>query len=276
LINASDANQGVAVTSSYLFSIDNYSITKHHRANGSAISQWYGGPSGSIIHLDGGVVINDTLYAPHSNYPSSPITSSIETWDIDSMNHTFSYSFGIYRGSLTWLDQNPMTGEWYGAFANYDRVQSGQMTPYGLTMNTQLVQFSGPPSWTVERSWIFPDALLESFSPMSNSGGSFGPDGWLYVTGHDASEAYVLKIPEAGSVVIWVATVSLPEIAGQGIAWDRSQKGVVNGTGVLYGISRESRQIVEMRVPLQVDCAWETTLEVGRVLEVGQVAMPDD
>ena len=91
------------------------------------------------------------------------------------MNHTTSQSFGIYRGSLTWLDQNRVTSEWFGAFANYDRVQPGQMLPYGLTMNTQLVQFSGPPDWDVLRAWIFPDALIESFSPMSNSGGSFGP-----------------------------------------------------------------------------------------------------
>ena len=72
LINASDADQGVAVDSTFFYSIDNYSITKHHNSNGSAILQWYGGPSSSIIHLDGGVVINGTLYAPHSNYPSSP------------------------------------------------------------------------------------------------------------------------------------------------------------------------------------------------------------
>lgn len=88
----------------------------------------------------------------------------------------------------------------FRTFANYDRVQPGQMVPYGLTMNTQLVQFN--PDWTVDRAWIFPSALWESFSPMSNSGGSFGPDGWLYITGHDASEVYVLKLPSAGDVLV--------------------------------------------------------------------------
>lgn len=89
-------------------------------------------------------------------------------------------------------------------------------------MNTQFVEFTGPPNWEVVRSWIFPEELYATFSPMSNSSGSFGSDGWLYITGHDASAAYVMKIPGAGSVLIWVATVSLPDIAGQGIAWDRS------------------------------------------------------
>lgn len=63
-------------------------------------------------------------------------------------------------------------------------------------MNTQLIQFTS--SWTVARAYIFPTALWSSFSPMSNSGGSFGPDGWLYITGHDASEIYALKLPDAG------------------------------------------------------------------------------
>lgn len=88
------------------------------------------------------------------------------------------------------------------------------MLPYGLTMNTQFVQFGA--DWSVAKSWIFPDTLRQSFSPMSNSGGSFGPDGWLYITGHDAAEVYVLKLPNAGSTLIWVATIQAPDIAGQG------------------------------------------------------------
>ena len=75
-----------------------------------------------------------------------------------------------------------------------------------------------------------------------------------------------------------VATVSLPEIAGQGVAWDRSLEDGVgngNGTGVLYGISRESRQVVEMRVPLQTGCGWDVGLEVGRVLGIGEMVDPE-
>lgn len=108
---------------------------------------------------------------------------------------------------------------------------------------------------------------------MSNSGGSFGPDGWLYITGHDASQAFVVQIPSAGSVLIWVATVDLPSIAGQGIAWDRSAR-AQGGNGTLFGISRESRQVVEMRVPLQT-CLPNTDLPVGMVLGPGGFIDPD-
>ncbi|ETN38139.1 uncharacterized protein HMPREF1541_07763 [Cyphellophora europaea CBS 101466] len=271
-VPARDANQGVAVDATHYYSIDNYSITKHHKANGTAIQQWAGSPSGPIIHLDGGTVINGTLFCPHSNYPQSPITSSVETWDVATMQHTHSHSFGIYRGSLTWVDQHPYTGVWYGAFANYDRVQAGQVAPYGLTMNTQLVEFVDGVDWEVARSWIFPEELRQSFSPMSNSGGSFGRDGWLYVAGHDASEVYVMGFPSAGSILTWVATIQAPEIAGQGIAWDRSGlngTAVTGQTGSLYGISRESREVVEMEAPLQ-NCTGGLPLQVGRALPPGQ------
>lgn len=179
-IEAADAIQGVAVDADYFYSIDDYSITKHDKSTGESLLQWYGGEYGPIIHLDGAVVINGTIYAPHSNYPQSPETSSVEMWNATTLEHIGSHPFGVYRGSLTWIDQDE-NGVWFGTFANYDRVQPGQTTPYGLTMNTQFVQFND--DWTVARAWIFPDALWQSFSPMSNSGGSFGPDGWLYITG---------------------------------------------------------------------------------------------
>lgn len=116
--------------------------------------------------------------------------------------------------------------------------------------------------------------VSEVFSPMSNSGGSFGPDGWLYITGHDASAAYAVQIPSAGSMVIWVATIALPDIAGQGIAWDRSAGADQGGNGTLYGIARESKQVVEMKVPLQ-PCKPQTSLTVGKVLGPDQFVDPD-
>lgn len=230
--------------------------------------QWYEGEDGTIIHLDGGVVINGTIYCPHSNYPNSPETSSVEMWDAETLEHIGSHPFGVLRGSLTWIDQDS-TGTWYDTLANYDKVKPGQTTPYGLTMNTQLVQFHD--DWSIARSWTFPDALWQSFSPMSNSGGSFGPDGWLYITGHDASAVYVVKLPSAGDIAIWVATIYAGDIAGQGIVWDRSQG--MNGS--LYGIYRDEAEVVEMTAPLQ-DCEWNLPVPVGAVYGPGNFKDPED
>jgi hypothetical protein len=83
--NAPDAIQGFAVHADYCYSIDDYSITKHNKTTSKRLLQWYGGEEGPIIHLDGEFLINGTIYCPHSNYPSSPKTSSVEMWDADTL-----------------------------------------------------------------------------------------------------------------------------------------------------------------------------------------------
>ncbi len=78
---------------------------------------------------------------------------------------------------------------------------------------------------------------------MSSSGGSWGDDGLLYVTGHDRGELYALRLPEAGTVLEHVATIGLPT-GGQAIAWDRSQ------SRVLWSLDRETKMVVASRIPV--------------------------
>ena len=78
------------------------------------------------------------------------------------------------------------------------------------------------------QSWTLPKEVLDRFEEMSNSGGSWGPDGFLYLSGHDPAEVYKMTLPEAGSVLQLVEIVPM-NIRGQGIAWDRSQPGVIYG-----------------------------------------------
>ncbi len=106
------------------------------------------------------------------------------------------------------------------------------------------MRFDG--EWRVAEAWVFPKALLEKFGDMSNSGGSWGPDGRLWITGHDKAEAYAVMLPQAGSVLRWTATASL-DIAGQGIAWDRSDRQVI--WGIVRGAKGENR-VAASRVTL--------------------------
>ena len=78
------------------------------------------------------------------------------------------------------------------------------------------------------QSWTFPKAMLDKFAHRSNSGGSWGPDGYLYLTGHDLAELYRVRLPKAGSVLEVIDVIPM-NIRGQGIAWDRSQPGVIYG-----------------------------------------------
>jgi len=240
--DAFDANQGVAIGKRHFYAVNNRTITKHDRSTGEALLQFAGVEDGPIEHLDSGVVVNRKLYAAHSNYPEWPMESSIEVFNARTMRPIDTHSFGIYRGSLTWLDRHD--GAWWAAFANYDKVQEGQTEPYGKTYNTQVVKMDN--AFQVVQSWTIPKAILDKFDLMSNSGGSWGPDGRLYLTGHDLPEAYVMKVPRAGAELEWIATVRLPGIEGQGIAWDNARS-----KSTLWGISRENSKVINYSIPFR-------------------------
>ncbi len=243
---AFDANQGVAVDAEHFYAVDNQRITRHDRATGAPELQFVGEEDGPIEHLDSGVVVDGLLYAAHSNYPGSPIQSSIEVFDTATLEHVATHSFGIFRGSLTWLDRH-QDGTWWAGFANYDRIQTGETEPYGGTRNTQVVQMDE--QWNVLQSFTIPAEILEEFELMSNSGGSWGPDGRLWLSGHDLPEAYAMTPPAAGSELEWVATASLPAIQGQGIAWDLAS--TTQGGPTLWGISREDSAVVAFDIPVE-------------------------
>jgi len=236
---APEARQAVAVDDAFFYAIDNRTIAKYDKRTGERVASWAGPDGAPIIHLNSGVVIDGKLYAAHSNYPGWPMVSSVEIWDAAALKHIDTHSFGIDRGSLTWLDHHG--GAWWGAFANYG---AGGEPGFGND-NTQIVRFDA--GWQVAEAWVLPEALLEELDPMSNSGGSWGPDGRLWITGHDKPAAYALALPEAGSVLRWIATAAL-DIGGQGIAWDRS------GSRLIWGIVRDKatgeRSVTAARVPL--------------------------
>jgi hypothetical protein len=94
-------------------------------------------------------------------------------------------------------------------------------------------------SWRAEISYTFPAAVVERFGARSNSGGSWR-NGLIYATGHDAPEIYVLELPAKGGELRLVDIVPAP-IAGQGIAWDATEP------GMLYGIVKTTREVVVMR-----------------------------
>jgi hypothetical protein len=222
--DAPEAGQGVAVDARFFYAIDNRRIGKYDRQTGERLAAWTAPEDAPIVHLNSGVVVDDKLYIAHSNYPGWPMTSSVEIWDAATLEHIGSHSFRVERGWLTWLDRHD--GAWWGAFANYDGI--GELASSG-NENTQIVRFGS--DWRVAQAWVLPQPLLDRFGEMSNSGGSWGPDGRLWISGHDRPEAYVVTLPESGSVLRWVATVPL-DIAGQGIAWDRV------GGRMIWGVVR--------------------------------------
>jgi len=227
---AEEARQGIAVDENFIYVVGTQKIAKYDKNTQQWVKQWQGAEDGPVIHLDSGVVVGDKLYCAHSNYPGVPMTSSVEIWDTKTLEHKGSHSFGIFRGSCTWIDR--FDGFWWVAFAHYNKLKD--QTDKGSEWTT-VVKFDD--SWQEQESWVFPKEVYEKFGRMSNSGGSWGPDSLLYCTGHDNAETYVLRLPKMGSVLELVAIVPI-DIYGQGIAWDHSQPGII------YGIRKKDHLVV--------------------------------
>ncbi|UCC99632.1 MAG: hypothetical protein JSW66_07045 [Phycisphaerales bacterium] len=231
---APEARQGIAVGARYVYVVGTQQIGKYDKQTVERTAWWEDEEDGPIIHLDSGVVVDGKLYCARSNYPGLPMTSSVEIWDAATLKHVGRHRFGVRCGSCTWVDRHD--GYWWAVFAQYDRWKHA--TGKGTELTT-LVKFDG--QWNELQAWIFPKEVVERIIPMGNSGGSWGPDGYLYCTGHDRSEVYVIKMPDRGSVLELVETVPLP-ILGQGIARDRSRPGFI------YGIRRKDGQVVVSRL----------------------------
>lgn len=231
------ANQGVAVDAEHFYGIGNFVIVKHRKDTGERVAEWIGLKGGPTVHLNGGYVADERLVLAHSNFPQLPMASSLETYDTRTLQLVDTHSFGIRLGSLTWAERRD--GFWWACFANYN---DQGVTPGFDNRWTHLGKFDD--QWQMIESWIFPPQVVAAWGRSSSSGGSWGDDGLLYVTGHDAEELYVLRLPRTGVTLEYVTTIAVP-FAGQSWAWDRSAK----GERVIYGISRRTREVIAARIP---------------------------
>lgn len=232
-----EANQAAAVDATHFYGIGNRTIVKHRKSDGVRVGMWAGPADGPIVHFNAGYVTQRRLVLAHSNFPQLPMASSLETFDTGTMQPVATLSLGIRLGSLTWAVRH--RGFWWACFANYNDAGT---TPGFDQRWTYFGQFDD--TWQLLQSWLFPPSVVATWGRSSCSGGDWGPDGLLYVTGHDAPELYVLRLPRQGVVLEHVTTIATP-FEGQAWAWDRS----VRGGRVIYGISRRQREVVAARIP---------------------------
>lgn len=232
--SAEEAKQGVVADARHVYAISNSEIGKYDRRTHQRIARWEGDPR-IFIHMNSCILSESMIVCAASNYPATPMASSIEWFDTRAMRHVKTRSLGPGRGSLTWLDWHD--GSWWACFANYAGKGGEPGRDHRLTT---LVRYTA--DFVEQGSWLFPEDVLERFAPYSSSGGAWGDDGLLYVTGHDRPELYALRLPQAGSRLEHVATLAIPT-DGQAIAWDRSEK------RLLWSIARKGREVVASRVP---------------------------
>lgn len=229
------AGQGVAVDDRHFYGIGNFVVGKYDKRTGERVAEWVGLRGGPIIHLNGGLVQDGMLVLAHSNFPQLPMASSVEYFDPVSMRPVRFVSLGVQHGSLTWAERKD--GYWWACFAHYSDKGG---TPGRDNRWTLFGKFDD--RWQLLESWIFPPQVVAAWGVNSSSGGSWGDDGLLYVTGHDAKELYVLRLPSLGSTLEYLTTIEVP-FEGQSWAWDRSEQRII------YGITRSTREVVVAQIP---------------------------
>ena len=229
------ANQGVAVDAKHFYGIGNYVVGKYDKVSGERVAEWVGLRGGATVHLNGGLIQGGQLVLAHSNFPQLPMASSLEYFDPASVRPVKSVSLGLRHGSLTWAEKKD--GFWWACFAHYNDQGTAPGTDNRSTMVGKFDE-----NWQLLESWLFPPQVVASWGKSSCSGGSWGDDGLLYTTGHDASELYVLRLPKMGVTLEYVTMIKVP-FEGQSWAWDRTDRRVI------YGIIRRTGEVVVAKVP---------------------------
>ena len=242
---APEAHQAVAVDADHFYAIGNRVIAKYDKRTGERVAKTEAGPDLPLIHMNGGFVARDTLLVSHSNFPFTPMTGSLEHFDPATLAHRRSESLGPTDGSLTAALPTP-DGDGRAAFllvfAHYELPHiPGHDTGSGRTeIRFRMAKGADGPGF------VLPDALVRRLRPHSVSGASLGPQPVTpvivpYLTGHDRPEVYRVSFPKAGSEMVLDAVHPAP-IAGQGIAWDPDEP------GVLWGTRRGEGLVVKMRL----------------------------
>lgn len=230
-----EARQGVAVSATRFYAIDNSRIAAYDKRTGRRLASWTGDPA-RFPHINSCGIAGPDLVCAASNYPAVPMLSSVETFDAATLRHMSSRGLPGSPGSLTWIVRHQ--GAWWAGFANYDG-RGGEPTRDHRA--TRLVRYDD--AFRPADAWRFPATVLARFAPYGTSGGDWGRDGLLHVTGHDRREVYRLTLPIAGTTLVHVDTLPV-STGGQGIAFDPATP------GLLWSIDRRSRRVVETRLPM--------------------------
>jgi hypothetical protein len=235
-IPAKEARQGVVANDRHIFAISNHAIGRYDRKTGALDASWECEEGKPLIHLNAGFIHGGRLYCSHSNYPGVPMQSSVEIWDTATLKHVESRPLGVTDGSLTWIVRR--NDRWLACFVHY--AKRGGVPGRGPEW-TRLVEFDD--QWRPVGGYALPKELIDALAVRgySCSGGAIGPGGYLYVTGHDEPELYVLEFPNGGSELKWIATIPVTA-EGQGLAWDHRDPNIV------YMILKSKREMIVGRV----------------------------
>ncbi|KPH58868.1 hypothetical protein [Novosphingobium sp. ST904] len=233
-IAAPEARQGAAGGHGSVYAVGDHEVARYDAASARRVAHWSGDP---VIypHLNSCELDGSELVCAASNYPQVPMDSQVLWFDAANLKPLRSHALGHGHGSLTWFVRHE--GSWWACYANYDG-KGGE--PGRDHRATTLVRMND--RFEETGLWTFPETVLSRMAPRSSSGGSWGKDGLLYVTGHDLPEIYAVRVPRQGGVLEHVATIAMPT-GGQAIGWAPDEPRVI------WSIERKTLEMVASRVP---------------------------
>ena len=241
VFRAPEAHQAVAADADHFYAIGNRVVAKYDKRTGERVAVVEASAELPFVHLNGGLVLRDgRLVCSHSNFPRLPMTGSVEVFDAATLTHQESFSLGATDGSLTAVDFPSGAGRQPFRMTVFAHYELPRIPGYDTGTDRTEIRFHRL-SGGMAGGWLLPDGLVRRLRPHSVSGSSFGPDTLLYLTGHDRPEIYRVSFPNAGSEMVLEAVHPAP-IAGQGIAWDPAEP------GVLWGTRRREGLVVKMRL----------------------------
>jgi hypothetical protein len=243
---APEARQGVAADARHFYAVDNTALAKYEIASGKRVAGWSGPRDGLIRHLNSCLADGERIRCANSNYPQTPMASSVEVFETATMKHVETHSLGMNdEGSLTWFDRS--RNGWIAGFAHYDKNGG---VPFKNHRFSSVVAFDA--DWRRTGGWLFPESALERMAPYAASGGAIGPDGWLYLLGHDRPEMYVVARPSMGPTLIHLATIDL-EAEGQAFSWAQ------DGSRTVFTIDRRKGLVRAIELPAVVPAGAATS-----------------
>jgi hypothetical protein len=226
----------VGADATHFYPVNNSVLAKHDLATGRQVDRWAGRMDDPIKHLNSCLVEGGRIWCANSNYPATPMASTVEVFDTQSLDHVASHSLGVRdEGSLTWFDR--YRGGWIAGFAHYDGSGGVAFKNHAFS---SVVTFDA--EWRRTGGWLFPASALERMAPHAASGGALGPDGWLYLLGHDRPEMYVVGRPKMGPALVHIATVDL-EAEGQAFSWAQ------DGSRTIFAIDRRKGLVRRIEMP---------------------------
>lgn len=232
---APEADQGVAVDGSHFYPVDNTVIAKYERATGRLVARWVAPKDGLVRHINSCFADGGRLWCANSNYSLTPHGSSVEIFDATQMAHVDTHSLGMTdEGSLTWFDH--YRDGWIAGFAHY--TENGGVKFKDHTFSS-VVTFDA--AWRRTGGWLFPALVVERMEPHAASGGAIGPDGLLYILGHDRPEMYVLARPAMGPTLLHVATIAI-EAEGQAFSFAEGR--------TIFAIDRRRGRVMQIAIPV--------------------------